>query len=79
MHKVRILLHGQLVVQAVVHEDMCSENSGEPADASLLTIQGMTACSRTSMQLKKMLCCTSKVLVSIGQSKKMRRAGRTRH
>jgi hypothetical protein len=65
MHKARILLHGQLVVQAVVHEDMCSENSGEPADAALLTIQGMTACSRASMQIKKMWCCASKVLASI--------------
>jgi hypothetical protein len=53
MHKVRILLHRQLVVQAVVHEDMCSENSGEPADAPLLTIQGMTACSTATIPVQK--------------------------
>ncbi len=36
-----------------VHEDMCSENSGELADAPLLTIQGMTACSSALILVQK--------------------------
>lgn len=37
----------------IVYEDMCSENSGEPADAPLLTIQGMIACSSASIPVQK--------------------------
>ena len=69
MHKVRMLFQRQSVVQPYVHEDTCSENSAEHADASVMTIEGMARV----LEREKMWCCTSKVLASIGQSKKRRR------
>ena len=76
MHETGMLFLGQSVVQPYVHKNTCS---GEHADASPLTIEGMARVLSASIYVKKNVVLHIQGLGFDWQSKKMRREGRTRY